>query len=229
MKAINAVNRIKTIISDYDRKTLYFSVGSLLITVVFALYNGFLGAAHSSLWYGSICIYYIILSLIRAIILSFERKTSKDGNNAERQRRKIFITSHGLLLLMNISLIVPISLMVKLQKPVYMTMVPSIAMAAYTTCKVTNASINMRKKAKTENLLIKELRTINFIDALLSIIVLQNTLIVVNSSGESRRMSVVSAIISAILLAQIIGISVFSFASGVKKLRKEAYENTIDT
>ncbi len=58
---------------------------------------------------------------------------------------------------MNILQIVPIPLMGELQKPVCMTMVSSIAMAAYTTYKVTNASINMRKKVKTENLLVADM------------------------------------------------------------------------
>ena len=55
--------------TDFDYKT-FFSAGlSLSATVFFALYNGFLGVQHQSLWNGSICAYYLMLSLIRAVVI----------------------------------------------------------------------------------------------------------------------------------------------------------------
>ena len=65
-----------------------------------------------------------------------------------------------------------------------MTMIPAIAMAAYTTLKITLASVNLKKKKRSENPLVHFLRSINFIDALMSVAALQNTLIMVNSTGE---------------------------------------------
>ncbi len=202
---------------DYRFKTMSSAFGSLAVTVLFALYNGFLGMYHSSLWYDSICVYYLLLSLIRAVLLLSERKIARIGGNTARLRRRVFLVSHLLIFLMNVSLVVPISLMVKLQKPVNMTLIPAIAMAAYTTIKIVAASVNMKKKSKSDNLLLQELRTISFIDALLSIIVLQNTLIVVNSKGENSAMLIVSAVTSAVILAGMIGVGVFSFLSGLKK------------
>ena len=45
--------------TDYRFKTVAAASVSLFVTVVFALYNGCLGIRHSSLWYGTICIYYL--------------------------------------------------------------------------------------------------------------------------------------------------------------------------
>lgn len=56
-------------------------------------------------------------------------------------------------------------------------------MAAYTTYKSTMAIIQMRKR-RTHHVLIFELRTINLIDALVSILRLQNTLIMVNTNAD---------------------------------------------
>ncbi|MBR7019673.1 MAG: hypothetical protein IKI15_01285 [Lachnospiraceae bacterium] len=120
-----------------------------------------------------------------------------------------------MLLLLNLSLIVPISLMVKLQKPVKMTLVPAIAMAAYTTYKIILASVNMKRTGRIKNLLAKELRTIGFIDALLSVVVLQNTLIVVNSDGKDRSMLLFSAITSAAILLLMLAVSVYGFIKGI--------------
>ena len=47
---------------DYLLKTVTFSAFSMLIGFAFALYNGVLGIAYQSLWNGSICVYYFLLS-----------------------------------------------------------------------------------------------------------------------------------------------------------------------
>ena len=54
---------------DYDFNTVISAFGSLLVTTVFALYNGFIGISHSSLWHGAICVYYIILVIFRGMIV----------------------------------------------------------------------------------------------------------------------------------------------------------------
>lgn len=59
---------------DYLLKTVTFSVFSMLIGFAFALYNGVLGIAYQSLWHGSIGVYYFLLAVIRAIIISLHSK-----------------------------------------------------------------------------------------------------------------------------------------------------------
>lgn len=46
---------------------------------------------------------------------------------------KIYLSSAALLFLLNLSLVVPVSLLVLLQKPVKISLIPAITMAAYTT------------------------------------------------------------------------------------------------
>ena len=63
------LNRWKT---EYDWRTFTQSLGSFAVNVFFALYNGFLGVRHSSLWHGSICAYYLFLVLLRGGILTLQ-------------------------------------------------------------------------------------------------------------------------------------------------------------
>ena len=56
-------------------------------------------------------------------------------------------------------------------------------MAAYTTYKVVLAAIGLKRSKRTESLAEKALRTIAFTDALVSVLTLQNTLIVVMDGG----------------------------------------------
>ena len=150
--------------------------------------------------------------MIRGIILLTEyRIKMKSETEKLRRRQKIFYATSTPLLLLNLALILPISLMVRLKRPVNIGLIPAIAMAAYTTYKITMAVIHMRKR-QAQHVLIRELRTINLIDALVSILTLQNTLIVVNANaGEENDMLTLSAISSAAMYLLIIGITVGLF------------------
>jgi len=67
-------------------------IGSFAATVLFAFYNGGLGIRYSSLWHGSICIYYILLSLLRGILLAAERKAGKKERElSENYRKRVFL------------------------------------------------------------------------------------------------------------------------------------------
>lgn len=117
---------------------------------------------------------------------------------------------------MNLALAVPISLMVVDSRPVNMGLIPAIAMAAYTTYKVVMASVNIKRMKRSSNILVRELRTINFIDALVSVLTLQNTLIIVNRTEESGDMFVLTAVSSAVIYSVILALSVWRI---VKELR----------
>ena len=46
---------------DYRFKTFVGAWVSLCITVIFAAYHGYMGMDVSSIWHGSICVYYLLL------------------------------------------------------------------------------------------------------------------------------------------------------------------------
>ena len=92
-------------------------------------------------------------------------------------------------------------------RQVDMQMIPAIAMATYTTYKVT-ASVNIKRAGKTASIPIRVLRTIGFIDAPVSVLTLQNTLIIVNDGGIRSDMFLLSAISSAFVFFSIVVISV---------------------
>lgn len=124
---------------DYQLSTLITSSISAVISTAFTLYNGILGIVYQSLWHGSICVYYLCLSVIRAILILTRRK-----NNG-----KIFVITHILLLIMDIMLIVPIAVMVKGERSYTYGLIPAIAMATYTTYRITVALIHFSKQRKT--------------------------------------------------------------------------------
>jgi len=221
---------IKSIIEkrkkDYTFKTIVSSVISFGVTVLFALYNGFLGIYLSSVWHGSICVFYLLLVAIRGMILLAEkRNVMRSEHESARHRRKTFIISSIFLLVLNIALILPISLMVTFEKPVNMGLIPAIAMAAYTTYKLTMASVHIhkQKRDKHNNILIAELRTIKFIDALVSVLTLQNTLIMVNQAKTSAEdMITLSAVSSAAIYIVILFTTVRMFVKGFRQTAQQS-------
>jgi len=208
---------LQPISADYDRKTLILSGAAFLVTVVFAVYNGFLGSRYSSLWHGSVCIYYILLSLLRGILIAEDRGIRRSGiEDRGEAARRVFLATHAILLLLNAALVVPIALMARFEKPVEMTLIPAIAMAAYTMFRVVSASLHFKKKEKSGDLLVRELRTVDLIDALFSLMTLQNTLIVINDRGVDGAMRTLAAATSAVILAVILTISVRSMIRGAR-------------
>ena len=202
------MNRFKRYLSrwrkDPDFRTLVNSSGSLLITAVFALYNGWLGIVHASGWHGGICVYYLLLLLLRGMILRSEFPGSR---KAGMHRKGAFILYGLLFFLLNLCLIAPFALMVKQQKPVSMTLIPAIIMAAYTVYKVSMAAVNLKRKRRSADPLIRLLRTINFADALVSIVTLQNTLIMVASGGVNQSMLPLTAVSSGVIWLMIVGLT----------------------
>lgn len=87
---------------DYTFKTIASSLLSFGITILFALYNGFLGIRLLSVWNGSICVFYLLLVLIRGTILFAERKSKgKPDSEKAHIRYKVFVISTIMLLLLN--------------------------------------------------------------------------------------------------------------------------------
>ncbi len=206
--------------TDYDFKTVAAAVGSLSVTAVFALYNGFLGVHHASVWHGTICVYYLVLVILRGVIITARMRTARKSDQA-RFQKKVTVAAAALLFFLNICLVIPVSLMVIREKPVHMSLIPAIAMAAYTTYKITMASVNLKRRKRSSNSLIHLLRTISFIDALVSILSLQNTLIMVNMKDGSTEMLTLSAMTSAAIMLAVLAISIAAMRKGVIELKSK--------
>lgn len=94
-------------------------------------------------------------------------------------------------------------------------MILSIAMAAYSFTSITIAIINAKKSIKHDNLLVKQNRIIDLISALVSILILQHTLIVVNGD-YTQDLVIMSVFTSAAIWAFIVFITIFSFIKNIK-------------
>ena len=174
MKIKDYYLKIKNAI-EKNKNVIY--ILSLSLNLAFSIFNRILGAIKESRWHETISIYYFILVIIKGILVIF---IYKDITN--EKEKTIYKIVKILLIILSIFLIIPISLLIMDKRLVEMTLIPSIAVALYVTIKTATTITQFIKKRKEENILYKELRTINLMDVTVSILTLTNTLIAVNST-----------------------------------------------
>ena len=196
---------------------IFFSTSfSVLTTLLFALYNGYLGLIYNYSFGLSIAIYYLCLLLARIIAILIERKIRKiDANDIGNQRRKTYVGLSIFMFFIDICLLAPITLLITNPKETNFGLIPSIVFAVYTTYKITMAVINYNKVKKFDNLIFQYLRELSVVDAFVSILSLQNTLIMVNS-GMTQSMFILSAISSFVIFFVIVAFSIISMVKTIK-------------
>ncbi|MBS1455797.1 MAG: hypothetical protein HP008_01870 [Clostridia bacterium] len=101
-------------------------------------------------------------------------------------------------------------------------MIPAITVAAYSTVKITIAIVKLIEGNKKKSVIRSTRNSVRLIDALVSILTLQNTLIAANNSSGREDMSILTIISSFVIYAVIVFISVRAFIMNYKESGKKA-------
>ncbi len=184
---------------------------SFAVSIVFLIYNFIVGVIYKLVWNFSVSFYYLLLMIIKGIILYGENKWKNLQPEKIRDNRiKLFKIENVFLILIDLILIAPVVLLLLEQKrAVNIGMIPTIAIAAYTTYKIIIACVNYSRTKKSDNLAIHGLKIISLKEAIVSIITLQNTMVVV--FGKVSDMLTLTTCTSIGMLASMVVISIFQF------------------
>ncbi len=210
---------IKRLKSDFEYRTYVTSTLSFIAPVAFAGYNIFLGAAYKAIWNIGIAVYYLLLVGVRGFVGYKEIKFKKlqlPEEEKEEKLKTVFIVQSAMLFVIDLALTGPISIMAMQKKSVDYSAIPAIAIAAYTVYKIVTASVSYAKTRKAENLGVKMLKNVNFIDALVAVLTLQYTLIMTFGDGVTGSMLTLCAVTSFAILAILIAVSVTNLIDAVK-------------
>ncbi len=186
----------------------FFACLSFVVSVAFLAYNFVVGVLYRLVWNFSVSFYYLLLMVIKGIILACENKwkilpNDKVANN----RLKLFKIENVFLLLIDLALIAPVTLMALERKnSVDIGMIPAIAVAVYTTYRVVMACVNYTRSKSADNLALHGLKIISLKEAIVSVITLQNTMIFV--FGNASDMQTLTAYTNAGMIATMIAISI---------------------
>lgn len=211
-------------------RTMTATCFSLFLGFCFVGYNAFAGIYYHSIWNGSISVYYIFLVIIRIILLINEYKIHKstlDEKEIYSQRLKIFHLEGQLLICVNLVLIAPITLLATSQKIDSLPYWVAIANAGYTFYKVSACIYSFVKSRNNPNLTIKGIKNLNLTSASVSLLSLENTMIITFSEDAVHSMQTLM-ILSSLACTIICNWIAIATLLSSKKIQKNEVNVSID-
>ncbi len=221
------IERIKQIFKDYTVRSYVGGAFSFIINVAFLIYNFTIGLMYDSIWNSTISGYYLLLIIMRFSVLICEHKWRNIDDEAKHKKRiTLFRTIGFLLAVSDIAVNGLVLLMLANDRPVDVSEIAAIATAAYTTYKIIIAIYNFSKTRKQENLSLFCLKIISLMDALVSLITLQNTLIL--TFGNFEEMSTMMFWTSFTITIIMFALTVFLIWYGHKMAKEEKNKNVTE-
>lgn len=223
-KLSNKSRFLNKVFNDVYFRTMFTTSFSLLLSVCFVSYNAFTGIYYHSIWNGSISIYYGLLVLIKILFLAGEYNISHskklDEKERELKRIKMFKFESILLFFVNIALIVPVTLLALSQKEVSLPMWIAIADACYTFYKMTICIRSFIKTRKNDNLSIVGIKNLNMISACVSLLSLENTMIITFSDTIESGLKILIILSAFAVVVTNLWIATITYLRGKKELNQ---------
>lgn len=209
------------LMTNYDFRTIIFSLCSLAIGVAFAAYNLFVAFVSRSIWYGTLGFYYLFLDGIRAAVLYNEyRKGKKEDSN---HGLKLYGICGIMLVIITVFLNAIVVHLVSSNKVYEYSDTVIYMVAGYTFYRIAGAIYNVAKARKNDNYSVRSLRCINLVTALVSFLSLQSAALYAYSKATNH--AVVNAITGCIVCITVAAIGIFMFLGAIVKFKKKAKGN----
>ena len=172
-------NRMAT---QYGYRTVIFAMGSIVVSFAFAAFNAVIGITERSVWNGALAAYYFILMTMRAVLVFWHGKKRRLKKRETQTELKIgelkrYRTCGILLLVLQFAFSAAIIQVVMSERVFERTGLVIYVSAVYTVYKVTMAIINTVKAHKNDDMTVQAIRSINLVDALVSILALQTAML----------------------------------------------------
>ncbi len=213
------------LLDDFKFKTIFFSFITFLVNLAFIIFNTVMAIISKVGWYGALAGYYLILSLFRGLVFYIERKAKLKAKENDKELLYLQYRNYRLsgvfIILLELSMTAVVVMMILLQKPSNYTNILAISYAAYTCYKVTFVIINTIKTKKHNNPHLQTLRNISLVDAGVSLLSLQITLVTTFSEGKNMLLLNMIVGVAICLLTVVLGVYMIIKASlELKKLKK---------
>ena len=207
-------------ITNYGFRVFIFAIFSFVINVGYSGFMGVLAIVSKSPWLGAFSVYYLILSLMRGSVLWSKKKRVE---NEENTYLGIAIS----LLVLTLFTAVIVSITYKFSVVSRYEGLLIYAVAAYPFYKLGLSIYNIIKAKKQESMLVEAVKDISFVDALISIFVLQVAMIQVFSINNSNQIVVLNGVTGLLICLGIVFVSVFMIIKviKVKKAKNSIQDN----
>lgn len=165
--------------NDYSYRTIIFAFPGLLLNVIFAVFNAFVGVSSHSAWFGTMAAYYILLSVMRFRAVWYNRKAA-----GKEKEIAVYRTCGVLFIIMTAALLGAVILLIHSEGGKNYPGFTIYAVAAYTFYKIIISAINMVKAGKLKSPILMTIRDIGYIDACVSVLLLQTAMFSSFGNGQ---------------------------------------------
>ena len=213
------------LLRNFGFRTVIFAIGSFLMSLLFSLFNAYMGIINSSIWYGALATFYIALAFLRGgVLLYHKNKIGKKTQNDEYVKAKVYRNSGIITLILNIALSSAIAQMIFSNAHFTYIGWTIFAYAAYAFYKITMSIISFIRAHKQEDLTVRAIRNINLVDSLVSILALQTALLTMFSEGEIN-ISLFNTFTGIAVSMLSVSIGIYMIVSANKKINQLQKEN----
>ncbi len=212
----------KKLIKNYKFRTIVFSCFTFVVSIAYAIFEGILGIILSSIWFGALAFYYIVLSFMRGANLYYIHKRNNTTKVEEiNDEYRLYKRNGYLLILLNLAFSAAVVQMVIANKGFQHPGLLIYVFATYAFYKITLAIINIFKARKHKSYSVQTIRNINLADALVSIVALQTAMFQEFGTGSNTRIynGITGGIVCILIV--IIGISMVIKSNG--KIKKQLH------
>lgn len=174
-KVKNENKYLKRLFNDVHFRINLSLYGTLIINIIYSIFQLGLGFYHNSFWFYSMAIYYFLIALMRYYLVRHTRNY-KPGEELEIELKKYRFCG-WILLLMNVSVSIIIFFMIYWKRTFVHHEITTIALAAYTFFTFTLAIINLVKYRKYNSPIYIATKSINLVVSSVSMITLETTML----------------------------------------------------
>ncbi len=165
-------------------RTVRKAVVSLIFNLLFAFYNGILGALSSSVIFAATSVYYLLLCTMRFVAILLHRKTSA---RSDRQAATVIGVS---LIVLCILFQAMVLISMKYKTAAAYGTVPMITIAFFTFIKITTATVQALKHRRNSSKFIKAINAVRCSEVAVSLLTMQQSMLV-SFGDRSDRISVI--------------------------------------
>ncbi|MDE6472639.1 MAG: hypothetical protein K2L52_06390 [Clostridia bacterium] len=224
----NKYELTREMLNNYGVRTVIFATFSFAISIAYGAYNFTLSVIESSVWYGVLAIYYILLAVMRGGVVVHhrkKRKAQKIGKVVENEKIKQikkYRVCGIMLVIMMFAISIAVMEMISEHKTFEHAGYMIYASAMYTFYKVTVAIVHIVKAKKQSDMTVQAIRNINLADASVSLLALQTSMI--HSFGdkdEVRFADTLNGATGAVVCALVFALGIYMIINAQKQLRLE--------
>ena len=207
-------------LTNYNIRSILLSTCTFVLNAFYSIFMGVLAIMNRSLWYSSLTLFYIILSVTRArIVLKYSsiNKTKLSHIETELRKTRTFRNCGISIIILASALIFAVVEMVLNPESFIHAELMLVPVAIITFYKFSLAIVNIFKAKKYDDIIVQGARNLNLVAAIMSLLTLQTNIILVFKPDVNG--DILNAIMGILCCIIVISLGTIMTINGNKKLK----------